>query len=182
MNVLRTERLTLTPRRVRDTPRMVKLFRDDTVREFFGRDPGSLWKTLAVVLRGTVAARLAARARRPSSGNYRFWTIRERASGDIAGSCALTSRPRGGIQITYMLFPNFRGRGIATEAARAVLDFAFDELSLDNVAAIVADRNLSSLRVVEKLGMSREGEIEIGGSPHGLYVLTRQGIGTPSPE
>ncbi len=49
------------------------------------------------------------------------------------------------------------GRGIATEAARAVLDYGFDAFRLAKVWARADPRNGASVRVLEKLGMQREG-------------------------
>jgi RimJ/RimL family protein N-acetyltransferase len=48
------------------------------------------------------------------------------------------------------------GRGIATEAARLLLDFAFGEVGLHRVFAVVDEDNPASIRVVEKLGFRRE--------------------------
>jgi RimJ/RimL family protein N-acetyltransferase len=49
------------------------------------------------------------------------------------------------------------GRGFATEAARAVLTYGFEEAELHRVYATADVRNLASMRVLEKLGLSREG-------------------------
>jgi RimJ/RimL family protein N-acetyltransferase len=49
------------------------------------------------------------------------------------------------------------GLGIASEAARAAVDYAFSQLGVEKVAARVDPRNLASVRVLEKLGMQREG-------------------------
>lgn len=50
------------------------------------------------------------------------------------------------------------GRGLATEAARAVIDHAFrTHARLDRIAATADPRNVGSVRVMEKLGMQREG-------------------------
>ena len=51
------------------------------------------------------------------------------------------------------------GHGYATEAARAVLQWAFDALDLNRVQAETDTRNLSSARVLEKLGFVREGTL-----------------------
>ena len=48
------------------------------------------------------------------------------------------------------------GRGIATEAARLLLDFAFGKLRLHRVFAVVGDDNPASIHVLEKLGLRRE--------------------------
>ena len=49
------------------------------------------------------------------------------------------------------------GHGIASEAAQAVTDYAFSALGVEKVAARVDPRNVASVRVLEKLGMQREG-------------------------
>ncbi|MEU3661016.1 GNAT family protein [Streptomyces sp. NPDC032940] len=51
------------------------------------------------------------------------------------------------------------GQGYATEAARAVLGWAFDTLDLNRVQAEVDTRNAPSARVLEKLGFVREGTL-----------------------
>ncbi len=51
------------------------------------------------------------------------------------------------------------GRGLATEGARAALDFAFTTLDLEEVIAIIHPDNVRSRRVAEKLGMTIEGPL-----------------------
>jgi RimJ/RimL family protein N-acetyltransferase len=51
------------------------------------------------------------------------------------------------------------GHGYATEAARALLQWAFDTLDLNRVQAQTDTRNLASARVLEKLGFVREGTL-----------------------
>jgi [ribosomal protein S5]-alanine N-acetyltransferase len=57
----------------------------------------------------------------------------------------------------YVLNRKYWGHGYMTEAARAVLNVAFNELQLHRVWATCHVRNRASLRVMEKLGMRREG-------------------------
>ena len=59
-------------------------------------------------------------------------------------------------ELGYMLRRDCWGRGFATEAARVLLDFAFGELGLHRVFAVVDEDNPASIRVVEKLGFRRE--------------------------
>lgn len=49
------------------------------------------------------------------------------------------------------------GRGIATEAARAILDYGFEAFGLAKIWARADPRNIASVRILEKLGMTREG-------------------------
>lgn len=54
-------------------------------------------------------------------------------------------------ELGYWIGPPFQGRGLATEAARAVLDFAFTTLRLHKVTVGCFDENAASRRVIEKL-------------------------------
>jgi RimJ/RimL family protein N-acetyltransferase len=63
--------------------------------------------------------------------------------------------------IGYALFPQFMGKGIAFEAAKAVRDHARDALGLERITAIVSPDNPRSIRLLEKLGMTVEGPIRM---------------------
>jgi RimJ/RimL family protein N-acetyltransferase len=56
-----------------------------------------------------------------------------------------------------MLSRSLWGQGLATEAAQALLDWSFLNLNLNKIFATCDIRNTGSWRVMEKLGMSREG-------------------------
>jgi [ribosomal protein S5]-alanine N-acetyltransferase len=59
----------------------------------------------------------------------------------------------------YCLDDGAWGHGYATEAARALLQWAFDTLDLNRVQAETDTRNVASARVLEKLGFAREGTL-----------------------
>lgn len=59
------------------------------------------------------------------------------------------------LEIGYTIFPSFRGRGFATEAASALLDFARLDFGVTHFIAGISPDNAASIRVVEKLGFSR---------------------------
>jgi [ribosomal protein S5]-alanine N-acetyltransferase len=61
--------------------------------------------------------------------------------------------------LSYCLSDAAWGRGYATEAARALLRWAFDTLDLNRVQAETDTRNVASARVLEKLGFVREGTL-----------------------
>jgi RimJ/RimL family protein N-acetyltransferase len=60
-------------------------------------------------------------------------------------------------EIGYSFAPEYQGQGFATEAVRAVLAYAFDTLGLHRVHAVADCRNLASVRLMERVGMRREG-------------------------
>jgi RimJ/RimL family protein N-acetyltransferase len=60
-------------------------------------------------------------------------------------------------EIGWALHPKYHGYGYATEAARALLHYSFAELQLHRVIATCQPENVPSYRVMEKIGMRREG-------------------------
>ena len=59
-------------------------------------------------------------------------------------------------EIGWVLAPGVQGRGYATEAARALLRVAFDEVGVNRVWAQLEPQNTASARICERLGMRRE--------------------------
>lgn len=57
----------------------------------------------------------------------------------------------------YTLNKAYQGKGYMTEAADAILNYAFNTLDLDCVAALHDERNAASGKVMERIGMQREG-------------------------
>lgn len=62
------------------------------------------------------------------------------------------------------------GQGYATEAARAMLDYAFKELHAHRIMAFCHVANARSVRVMEKLGMQRDGLLREARCWHGTFV------------
>lgn len=60
-------------------------------------------------------------------------------------------------EIWYKILPGFWGKGYATESTNLVLDYAFDTLNLHRIEAGCAVENRGSIKVLEKVGMTREG-------------------------
>ena len=83
------------------------------------------------------------------------------AGGEMVGTASLTigSREHRRGEIGYCLGQQHWGRGLGTAAARALLDFGFSRLGLHRIQATCAPGNHRSARVLEKLGMRREGHI-----------------------
>ena len=82
------------------------------------------------------------------------WAVEPRDGGPPAGTVLLKPLPNGvgEVEVGWHLHPDSWGRGYATEAARGVVDRAFDEGLLE-VYAVVRPGNEASLGVCRKLGM-----------------------------
>ncbi len=83
------------------------------------------------------------------------------SDGAFIGWCSLTrwNPDYRSASMGYCLDDAAWGCGYATEAARAVLQWAFDTLDLNRVQAETDTRNVASARVLEKLGFVREGTL-----------------------
>ncbi len=86
-------------------------------------------------------------------------------TGEFIGWCGLDHRNPADADpaLFYLLKAKYWGKGLATEAARALLGYAFDQLELASLHAGAAPENLASKRVMEKLGMKYLGLDEEGG-------------------
>lgn len=62
-------------------------------------------------------------------------------------------------EIGYIVNPDYWGRGIATEAAMLLIDFGFEHFNLHRIFATCDPRNIGSYKVLEKVGMTKEGRI-----------------------
>jgi RimJ/RimL family protein N-acetyltransferase len=60
------------------------------------------------------------------------------------------------VEIGWRLSADCWGRGLATEGARAVMNYAFGELGLDEIVSFTVPENIRSRRVMEKIGMTHD--------------------------
>jgi RimJ/RimL family protein N-acetyltransferase len=92
------------------------------------------------------------------AGDGATFAIVERDSGELVGACGIRITLRfAHAEMGYWIAEHAWGRGYATEAAGAVLRYAFTQRGLHRVFAHHLTRNPSSGRVLQKLGMRREG-------------------------
>ena len=86
----------------------------------------------------------------------------ERETGLVVGSAGLFWPPSdGAVEFGYGVVPSRRGRGYATEAARALIAFALAAPGVERVVAKVEPANVASVRVLENAGLRRvDGDAE----------------------
>ena len=94
------------------------------------------------------------------------WThgfaVIERQGGEAIGSAGFTGPPdqEGAVEMAYAIDPPFRGRGYATEAAQALLEFAFTDMSVALVRAHTLPETNASTRILTKCGFKFLGVFE----------------------
>ncbi len=102
------------------------------------------------------------------------WAVIWKETAACIGECGIYAQTVNGqsaFEISYRLRRDFWNRGIATEAASACRDYAFDRLRLPRVISIIEPANLASIRVAEKVGMLRGSETTFHGIPVHIYGL-----------
>ena len=88
---------------------------------------------------------------------YEF-AITDKASGDLFGAIELSNNKKfQNGELAYWVGEEYWGNGYATEAARAILEFAFHEKQFHKVFARYFSINPASGKVLEKIGMQKEG-------------------------
>lgn len=102
---------------------------------------------------------------------YGIFAVVERSSGDVIGHCGIRPIPDGRVEILYAYAKSAWGKGYATEAGRAMLDYGRKNFKLDEIIAMSYPQNLGSIGVIKKLGFKHIGAEEHFGNMLELFVL-----------
>jgi len=154
--VLETERLTLRAPKLEDAKHVAALANDKRIAENTRRIPHPYSRA--------DAEDFIASANLPKGvlhkgglhkGDINFLITTR--TGVPVGACGLAMPDDGVPEIGYWIGTKFWGRGYATEAARAVIDFAFTELDYDTLQAGARVTNPASRRILEKCGFQWTG-------------------------
>ena len=160
---LATDRLLLRAFEPRDESAYLAMMADPEVTRFLGDgrplNEADAWRQLALIL-GHWTLR-----------GFGLWAVEERATGELVGRVGCLE-PAGwpGFEIGWVLARPFWGKGYATEAARAALQFARDVLERDRIISLIRPGNDASIRVAEKLGAAPDGETTFFGAPTLVYA------------
>ena len=86
---------------------------------------------------------------------YGIWPVVLKSENRVIGECGITQIPgwEPDIEIAWIFNKTYHGQGYATEAARAVSDFAFSELRIARLYALIDRFNAPSIAVANRLGM-----------------------------
>ena len=159
-----TERLRLRPLRPGDLDALAGIYLDPRVARWIGEHT-----------REDVAREIAQHAAHQAAHGWSFWAVEDRAAGRLIGDCGLQPLEHRGpdVELGYDFHPDVWGRGLAGEAARAVMELAFGALGLDRVVAVVKPDHVASQRVLEKAGLRRVGVRHAYGEAMLLYEASR---------
>jgi RimJ/RimL family protein N-acetyltransferase len=158
---LRTPRLLLRPCAESDRDALHALWTDPDVRRYLWDDEVIPVERAAAEIRASVASFEAE--------EIGCWVVCPAGSAEPVGFAGLR-RIEEGVEILFALLPRFWGRGLATEAARAVLEYGLPRLG--RILGRTDTPNRRSVRVLERLGMEFEGERPVQGLPTLHYAIS----------
>jgi ribosomal-protein-alanine N-acetyltransferase len=90
---------------------------------------------------------------------FDLWPVIEKETGQIIGTGGILEKDIDGsnqYEVIYVLAKSAWGKGFATELASSLKDYAFDDLGLKRVTALIDPGNLKSERVATKIGLRYE--------------------------
>ena len=162
-----TENLCLRPFTQSDANTMHKILNGKDVLKYF---PGTQTPTLEKVER--MIGRLLTHWQEKG---YGLWAVELRSTGKLLGRCGLQYIPETDeVEIDFILDRHYWGRGFATEAGQAALQYGFNDLGLSMIVGIVHPENRASQRVLEKVGLQFIEETE-------YFDMTCYRFSVPSP-
>jgi ribosomal-protein-alanine N-acetyltransferase len=173
---LRTPRLLLRPWRGQDADAFAAMFADPKVMEFLGPAQD----------RAAVDAAIARIAAHFAEHGFGWWAVEAPGLAPFIGWIGLAV-PRfdapfmPAVEVGWRLASAHWGKGYATEGARAALQAGFTTFGLDEIVAFTVPANTRSLRVMERLGMTRDAAGDFDhprlaeGDPLRRHVLYRIG-------
>jgi ribosomal-protein-alanine N-acetyltransferase len=166
--ILETERLTLRYQQPSDVAPLVDLWADPKVTRHMGGPRDREWLQSA----------FEETARDPRAERYDLWPLIEKETGQVVGHCGLLDKEVEGrqeIELIYVLASSAWGKGYATEIGRALKAYAFEEMGLGRLIALIEPENTASERVAEKVGMRLEKEVvRPGGELRRVYAVERE--------
>lgn len=174
---LETERLRIRPYRENDAVGLHEVFGSPEVMRWTPSPPSKDVAETAERLGRTMAFT----ARQPAG--LGLWALELRESTELLGQVGLFPVEGKGpdVEVAYELAPRAWGRGYATEAARALVDYGFREIGLDRIVALILPDNVRSRRVAEKCAMTLEGPGRFYGLDLLVFARARRGWSATDP-
>ena len=170
--MIETPRLILRPMREEDIAALLQIFADPRVMTAFGVEPFARPQMERWVRRNL---------EHQDEHGYGLFSVILKENGLLIGDCGLEVMEVAGetaAELGYDFRSDYWGRGLATEAATAVREYAFGTLGLPRLVSLIRQGNDASRRIAEKVGMRLTETIQRGDHPYWVYTLDREDAAT----
>jgi ribosomal-protein-alanine N-acetyltransferase len=171
MKILETKRLILRHQILNDLDDLFALYNDPDVVKYIPDAPQSYEEA-----RQELKWHKNGHPEHPELG---LWATIHKETNKFIGRCGLLPWKIDGqneVEVAYLIDKAHWGRGLGTEAAKAILDYGFEKLMLSRLICLIDEENLASLRVAEKIGMVFEKEERDEMGPFLLYSRNKSAI------
>ncbi len=168
MIVAETLRLRLRHFTCHDVQDMAQVMGDPDVMKFSVKGPLSVEQTQDFL------KHIIATYERKGFG---LWALEEKTTRHVIGYCGhyfLTIDGREEVELSYRLARSIWGKGLATEAANATVQYAFGTLKLPRLISIIEAENHGAIRVAEKCGLTYTKDAEFHGITLKIYAIENQ--------
>jgi len=164
---LETDRLIVRPITLDDAPFILTLLNEPSFLRYIGdKQVRNLEDARQYILNGPVASY--------ERHGFGLCLMELRESHTPVGMCGILKREElPDPDIGFALLPDFCSKGLAFEAATAVLKEARERLKLDRVLAITSLDNNASINLLERLGFTFEREIKLAADREPVKLFTR---------
>ena len=106
---------------------------------------------------------------------YSNYSLITKANGTKVGTCGLYNRDGlDGIDIGFGLLPQYEGLGYAYEAANRLMKAAFEEFEIEELKAITSKENISSQRLIKKLGLEMVGTTKLPNEDEEILLYVKK--------
>jgi ribosomal-protein-alanine N-acetyltransferase len=164
-HLLETDRLRLRPVAADDLDHFAALYGDPDVMRFIGQR--------VPMTREQTRERLDFMLDHWRRHGFGMWSLFLKDGGAFVGRCGMRYMDNTiEVELGYTLARAHWGQGLATEASRAVLRYAFAVLRLDRIVALADPENTASVNVMKKVGMTFERSGHFYDSDCVLYAIT----------
>jgi RimJ/RimL family protein N-acetyltransferase len=153
--ILETKRLILRHLVMDDLDKLFNLYRDPEIRKYFPEGVLSFEETkeeLEWFLNG-----------HPEHSELGLWAAIHKETGKFIGRCGLLPweiDDKLEVEIAYLLDKSFWHQGLATEAAKGIMEYAFEKLNLSRLICLMDPDNIASQRVAQRIGMKLERNVD----------------------
>lgn len=162
-----TERLRLRPYEWGDVDDLHRLWTDADVRKY-------LWDDV-IITRERVLSEVEKSIACFESHGFGQWAVFPSGDQSLIGFCGFGFvEGTEEVELLYGIAPAYWGRGLASEASRAVLRYGFEERGLERILAGADPPNSASFRVMERVGMTFAKRMHVNNQEIIYYAVSRQ--------